>query len=363
MYRKLLKMAKKLFAFFLFFSLLFCWSLSGVKTQAAAQSSLSDEMTHQKKSVDSNHSIVFTTPTGVSAGQTMVVTFPADFSTTSVDYTDIDVADDGVDLVLGSSASGITWGAVFGGTGLRTLTITSGTGTIAATSVVAIEIGTNATSDTTGDQAINNATTANSFTISITAGNGADSGNIGITILDDDQIAVSATTDPSVSLSISDLVIGFGSFISTNIRYATSDAAGSATEPVADNPTKLIADTNAGNGLSINIYDEGNGTNPGLWSSAVSELIASDTSRNIIIVGLKKKYGAYGKNASGLTIHENFDNDAVDSALSRSAQLFATTAAPVSSGSVDLALVAAVDGATKAGNYIDTITVTCTGNF
>jgi len=333
------------------------------RTSAAGLSTLSDSMSRLQKSVDSNHTITFTTPTGVAAGQTMTVAFPSDFSTTGVDNTDIDVSAAGGDLTLAAVANLGTWGAAFGGTGNRTLTITSGTGTITGASIIVIKIGTNASVGSTGDQAINNATAAAGSKMTITAGNGADSGDIGLVVLDSDQINVTAITDPMISLTISDQAIGFSSFVGTNVRYATADAAGSAAGQGAGLPTQLTADTNAGNGLTISVLSEGNGTNAGLWSSGVSELIAADTSRNIIVVGNKKKYAAYGKDATGLTIHENFDNDATDSAITRVAQTFASAAAPVSSGVVDVALVAAADGATKAGSYTDTITIICTGNF
>jgi len=331
------------------------------KAHAAALTALSDVMSRQKKSVNSNHTITFTTPTGVTSPGVMLIRFPSDFSLLSVDYTDVDITDDGTDLTLGSIPSGAQWGVL-----MDTLyfTIISGTGTIAAGSVIVIEIGTHATEGTTGDQQIDNASTAGSYTITVDITLGTDVGKIGVVILNDDQVGVTATVDPTLSFSISDITVGFGSFVSTNIRYATGDVAGSASEPAADNPTKLVVSTNGDNGATITVQDEGSGSSSGLWSAApISELIASDTSRNIIVVGNKKKYGLYGKNASTLVIHENFDNDATDSALTRAAQTFASYTGPMSSASLDLVPVAAVDATTKAGNYTDTITIICTGNF
>ena len=328
------------------------------KAHAAALTALSDVMSRQKKSVNSNHTITFTTPTGVTSPGGIAITFSSDFSLDSVNYTDMDITDDGAELTLGAIPSGSQWGIFMSP---LYFDIVSGTGTIAAGSVIVIEIGTHATEGTTGDQQIDNASTAGSYTISIV---GADTGKIGLVILDDDQVGVTATVDPTLSFSISDITVGFGSFVSTNIRYATGDVAGSASEPAADNPTKLVVSTNGDNGATITVQDEGSGSSSGLWSAApISELIASDTSRNIIVVGNKKKYGLYGKNASTLVIHENFDNDATDSALTRAAQTFASYTGPMSSASLDLVPVAAIDATTKAGAYTDTITIICTGNF
>jgi hypothetical protein len=103
---------------------------------AASLTSLSDTLSRAATSVDANHTIKFTTPSGVQAGQNFTITFPSDFSTTTVDYTDIDITDDGTDLTLAATAATTTWGVAFGGTGSRVLTVTSGTGTIAASSII-----------------------------------------------------------------------------------------------------------------------------------------------------------------------------------------------------------------------------------
>lgn len=328
---------------------------------AASLTLLSDTLSRLKVGEDANHLITFTTPSGVAAGGTIIITFPSDFSTTSVDYTDIDVAVGGTDLTLAAAPNLTTWGVAFGGTGNRTLTITSGTGTIAGSSVVTIEIGTNAANGVTGDQAINNPTTNNTFSIGI-AGSFGDIGSIVVVILIDDQIAVTGTIDNTLSFSISDIAIGFGSFASTNVRYATDDALGSASEPGNDLPTKLTAATNTIHGLSISISDQGNGTSSGLYSSSASELIPAAAST--AVTNNSKKYGVYGKNASGLAIHESFDNDLTsDLAISRAPQTFVSAAAPVNNGSVDVALLAATDATTKAGVYQDTLTLICTGNY
>lgn len=177
-----------------------------------------------------------------------------------------------------------------------------------------------------------------------------------------EQVAVSGITDPTISMSITDTAVGFGSLDNTNVHFATANEAGSFSEPPDGQPTQISASTNAGNGLMVAIRDEGNGNSAGLWSAGVSELIAAAPSSEV--VDNSKKYGAYAKNANGLTISEGFDNDGVnDVAISRTAQDFATASGPINNATVDLSLKTARDGATKAGSYADTLTITCTGNY
>jgi hypothetical protein len=210
---------------------------------AAALTGVSDTMSSQKAGEASNHTIVFTSPSGVAAGETITITFPAGFTIGSVDNTDIDVDDDGADLTLGATASGATWGAAFSG---QILTIESGTGTIAAGSEITVEIGTHATSGATGDQQITNHATPSTYTISI-AGTFGDTGSVLIPILTDDEVSVTADVGQTLSFSISDNTIGFGTLSSSGPRYATG-TTGSGTETSAHD---LVIGTNASSGYTV----------------------------------------------------------------------------------------------------------------
>lgn len=158
------------------------------KASAAQVSFLSDTLSSHIISDGSNHAIVFVTPSGVGAGETITITFYSDFTIGSVDYTDIDIEDDGLDLDLAASASGATWGAQFSG---NTLTITSGTGVIAAGSAIEIEVGTNATYQQAGDQQITNPATESQYLISI-AGTFGDSGSLYVYVMEDNTVQVTA---------------------------------------------------------------------------------------------------------------------------------------------------------------------------
>ena len=123
----------------------------------------------------SNHTIQFKSPTGVAAGQTIVVTFPNGFNigTSTVDFSDIDLATTS-DFTLAAAPSGETWGV---STSSQNLIFTSGTGIIAPNATVTIEIGTNAIGGVANAQ-ITNPTATTSYEFTITAGT-ADNGQIG----------------------------------------------------------------------------------------------------------------------------------------------------------------------------------------
>lgn len=237
-----------------FFVLVFAAAMSGlimVKDASAVMSAKSDTMSRLQDNTASNHTIEFTTSVGVTAGQTITVTFPAGFTIGSVDYEDIDLADDETDLALAAAASGATWGASFTG---QVLTITSDSGTIAGGSTVTIEIGTNATYGSTGASQITNPDISSDTTYEIAIGGTmSDSGQVEVQILMDDTVTVSATVDESIAFDVStgdDWEIGFGDLTSANARYATASGAGDTTPQVAHSMT---AATNASGGYVITV--------------------------------------------------------------------------------------------------------------
>jgi len=340
--------------------------LNPLPAQAAngTLSVLSDTMSRLKKSSNSSHLINFRTSVAVSAASdTIAITFPSDFNLTSSAITDITFthgASTGAETAetLAATPDGTNWGAVFSGTQLRVLTLTTptdGTGAaaLAANNYVII---------TYASTHVVNPTTAGSYLVRIAiAGANTANGSINVVIVDDDQVAVTATVDASLVFTISANAIGFGNFVGTDIRYATSDSIGSPTEPSNDSPVKLTASGNGSRGLTISIQDEGSGSSAGLYNSSASELIPAAAS-TAVTTG-SKKYGAYGKNAATLVIDEGFDNDsAADVAITRTAQTFATYGA-VGGGSADLSLKSAIDATTKPGAYADTITLICTGLY
>lgn len=217
---------------------------------AASISAQSDTMSSVKISALSSHAIRFTSPSGADgAGETIVITFPADFNFTSktigtVTFTHGATTGAETTETLAASADGTNWGAAFSGTQNRVLTLTAptdgtGAGAFSASQKAII------TYDSTNSI---NATSAAAYTIAIT-GTFGDTGNILVTLLTDDQVAITATVAQSLSFSISDNTIEFGTLTSADDFFA-DDLGGNATEVEAHT---LAVGTNAASGYTTTV--------------------------------------------------------------------------------------------------------------
>ena len=319
---------------------------------AAQVTSLSNVMSSQKQGTASNHTLTFTTPSGVAAAETITLTFPSGFTIGSVDHTDIDVTDDGADLTLGATASGATWGAAFSS---QVLTITSGTGTIAASSVIVVEIGTNATSGATGDQQItNHATAASTYQLDI-GGTFGDTGAVILPVLTDDQVSVSATVDPSLTFSISDNTIGFGDLSSSAARYATGDTNGSGSETSAHT---LSASTNGTSGYSITVLGDtltsGSNTITAIGGTAAASSAGSEQ------FGIR--ITASGGSGAASSPYNHASNYAYDATSSASDEVAASSSASDTT-TFSVRYLGNIGGSTESGSYSATLTYSATGNF
>lgn len=219
---------------------------------AASLSSLKDTQTSEKASTAGNHTIVFTTPTGVSASSTIILTF--DNSTNipaGLDYTDIDLTDDATDVTLAAAPSGATWGVVR--TSSTVITFTNGSSAVAGGSVISIEIGSNATFGTTGDQQIINGS-AGTTKLTIT-GSFSDTGIIGIPIIADDTVVINAIVQPTITFTVSDNTIFFGNLSSSVACFAQGTDPGSVTCPTTTETEafNMTAGTNATSGYIITV--------------------------------------------------------------------------------------------------------------
>jgi hypothetical protein len=158
-----------------------------------------DTLSRITASTAANHEFSFTTtlPTDITQSETIAITFPSGFAADlgGIDCGDIDILDDTVQEDLNNEAGGCgatatEWGATVAA---RVLTLTAPTnaGTyIAGSSAVIIRIGTNATSESVGNEQIVNPV-AGSYFIQI-GGTFGDSKTIAINIIANDQVAVEA---------------------------------------------------------------------------------------------------------------------------------------------------------------------------
>lgn len=232
----------------------FLWSIGLPSLQfaeAANVTSFSNTLSDSAPAVVSNHTLEFTTPTGVTSGQTITLDFSdGPFVIGAVDYTDIDVATTS-DYTLAEDCLGVEeMSAAFSGT-LLTITLCAGTN-IPANATTTIEIGTNATFDEVGDaQLVNPA--LGSRKIELTAG--ADTGETIVAIIA--SVTVNATVDTYFTFTIEG-VAGDQTVNSADTTGGTTTAveipfgvleAGTASTAAQD----LIVETNARNGFVVTV--------------------------------------------------------------------------------------------------------------
>lgn len=258
--------------------------------QAANLTDVSDTLSDSDLSAASNHTVLFTIPagsSGVGAGQTITVTFPAGFNLTGVVFGDIDFAINGTDQTLAGAAAGATWGAAVAG---QTLTLTSGTGTVTAGQVVQIQIGTNATFGTTGTNQIDNPGSATSYELYITAGT-ADTGRTRVAIID--NVLVEAIVDTSFTFTITGVATSTvingapattGSTTPTSIDFAriaanTDEVLGQrlnvTTNATAGFTVTVAQDSNlqSTNGSDIDSFTDGTNVNtPAVWANPTNSI-------------------------------------------------------------------------------------------
>lgn len=320
---------------------------------AASLTALSDTMSSSKVSTLSSHVLKFTTPTGANeATDTIIITFPSDFNFTSKTIGTVTFthgASTGLENTetLAASPSASAWGAVFSGTQNRILTLTApsdgvGAAAVAASDKVII------TYDSTNST---NASSPASYAVAIT-GTFGDTGNITVNILSDDQVAVTATVSQSLTFSISDNTIEFGTLSSSAAQYA-DDSAGNSSEVEAHN---LIVGTNASNGYTMTV----NGATLTSGANTITAIGSSNTSSSA------------GTEQFGLRMTASGGTGAVTAPYAASGFAFDSAAFPdqVASASGSSAnttysarYLANITSSTEAGSYSATLTYVATANF
>jgi hypothetical protein len=240
------------------------WSLglpSFQFVEAANVTTLSDTLSDSGPSVVSNHTIVFTTPTGVAAGETIVITFPdnaSDFDLSTIGFEDIDLASTTGDYTLAGSASGETWGV---STTTFSITLTSATAVLAPNATVTIEIGTNALfGGGTQTQIVNPAVIGggNSYEVLITAGSTPDTGSMRLVIVP--SVEVTATVDTIFTFTVAGVAGGqdANGETTTGPSTATTIPFGTLVALTASTAAQLLTvNTNAVNGFVVTVTADG----------------------------------------------------------------------------------------------------------
>jgi len=350
---------------------------------AAALTDLSDTLNQSAPTATSNHTIVFTTPTGVAAGETITVTFDSLFSTSSgLDFNDMDLSGSSAgEQTLANVASGATWGATTSGD--IVVQFTSGSGTFAVGETITIEIGDNATAGATGDSWITNPTKvleagiADIYTVSI-GGTQTDSGDMLIAIVE--GVAVSVTIDESLSFSVTSTLnsdcddkfatlggpdstastVPFGTLTSGNtffhacqdLSVSTNASSGYALTAQTDTALK------SGGGVLIN-----NGTCDGTctetatdtWGTATNNGFAYSSTGTDSVITATSTYRTFA--CIGATTTDCLPEGG------ETAQNVMTNSAPVNNSTLTIEYKLSFPGTQAAGTYSNTVTYIATPTF
>jgi hypothetical protein len=321
---------------------------------AASISAASDTMSSQKVNTLSSHTLRFITPTGASDNtDTIVITFPSDFDFTAKAISSVSFThgpSTGLETVetLAAAPSGSAWGAVFSGTENRVLTLTApsdgvGAGAVAPSDKIII------TYDATNST---NPSAANTYSVAISGGFG-DSGSMTVSIVNDDQVAIDATVAQSITFSISDNTVSFGTLTSGAARYASGTASGDSSEVEAHN---IIVGTNAANGYTM----------------TASGTTLTSGINTILPIGSSNTASSPGSEQFGLRMTATGGSGTVSAPYSAAGFAFDSAAFPDSvatSGTASanttysVRYLANITSNTEAGSYTSTVTYSATANY
>lgn len=334
--------------------------------QSASLTALSDTMSRQKVSENSNHTIQFDLVSAWDATETVVVDFDNGFTSTGLansEAEDFDITWEGAEQTIVAAggcsvaANEIEITTVDATNDVFTFTRCSGDASSAATDTVIIEIGTNATSGGSGDDQIDNPGSAGSKTITIT-GPSPDSGTLAVPILTDDQVVVSATVDPSITSVLSSNTCALGTLSISAINTC--------------NYYNRI-NTNAGSGYTSKIADL-NTTTAGKLCSPSEVVCTNDINRTTGNVDQgSEEYGVgtdkagqgladYGTGPGSCTSPAN-PQPATALPSDQTYLQYASAAAPVSNDDTYLCHTASIAGTSPSGTFTGTVTHITTGNF
>lgn len=198
-----------------------------------------------------------------------------------------------------------------------------------------------------------------------------DEGKVAVPIVDDDQVQITATVDPSLTFDIDTTTIampGTESAAPYSVAFGTlNPAAVNTSNNTTINSVYLDFTTNATSGGTVTVQD----VNAGLTSVAVSKTIAS---ASVALSAGTEGYGICYSNVSNLdTLYPTYNTTLSGGctptkhkvgALQTTPQDLIGTSGPNIGGRVEVLVKVAISNITPAANdYTDTVTFIATGTF
>jgi hypothetical protein len=264
--------------------------------EAVNVTTFSDTLSDSASSTVSDHTITFTTPTGVANAETITIDFSdGPFGMGAVEFGDIDIATTSDYAVFGDCSASNETSAVIAGTVL-TITMCAGNGaSIPANGTTTIQIGLNAAG---GDAQLTNPAIG-AYKIVATVGS-VDTGTTMVAIVD--TVTISAAVDTTFTFTVAGLPGGtsINGTTTTGTTTATTIPFGTLAAGVASTTAQqLSVTTNAANGFVVTVQTDG-----GLLSTTGAEISSfiegADTSTPTTwaspnpVVGSSTTYGHWG---------------------------------------------------------------------
>lgn len=314
--------------------------------------------------------LYFVTPTGIQTGggDTITLTFSADFTLAAESATNFDIGlgDSGTcttatytDEIVSLTPSATDWGVDVTG---QVITLSPETDdTLTAGFCIKVEMGTDATTGGTGSSStVTNGAADDDDTIAIAGGIG-DTGTLTVDIITDDQVSITATVNSSISFSIDDNAIGFGTLSTSTGRWATADATGanaSAATPTVANVLTIA--TNAQSGYTVT-YNGATLTSGGNTISPATVSGDSDGTQGTEQFCLGVSTDGNATIASGYQRTAN-GTSSCSFAASTTTTIVSETV-PTATETLSVSYLANISGTTEAGSYSTTLTYSATGTY
>lgn len=340
---------------------------------AAPVTVFSVQLSREKASTPGNQTITFTIPTDIASGETMILTYDNSTSiAAALDFEDIDLKDDGVDLTLAAAPSGSTWGVVR--TSATVITFTNGTTAITSGSVLEIQIGTNATFGSSGvEQITNGPAGTTTLVLSGTMGTPDITGTASMSINDDDQVTVTATVNQTITFDLDTSVADGETSTPYSVALGTITTTDTRVSGSTDSINMIIAegDTNASGGMVVTVRNA-NGAN-GLVSTSVpadninsadGDMIDGTENYGLCVITAGLTGFSIDTAYTSTDCATNSETNDVEALTTAGENILNSAGAPLSNGHAEISVNAAIAGATVAhSDYTDTLTFIATGTF
>lgn len=338
------------------------------RAQAASLTSMHAIASRLAENTNSNYTIYFVSPTGIQSGTSddIILTFSSDFvlAAEAVANFDFAVGDSGTcttavftEETLATSASGTEWGIDVTG---DVITLEPETDdTHAGGLCYRLEAGTIATSGGTGAaDTIANGGLDNDDTIVFSGGFG-DTGTIALDIISNDQVVITATVDPTITFTIDDNAIGFGTLSSSTGRWATADATGTNASPALPTAANVLTvATNAASGYALT-YNGATLTSGGNTIDVATVVGDGDGTPGT------EQFGLTLSTSGDATIASGYQRDATPdfNFVASTTTTIASETGPTDTETFSVSYLANIRGNTEAGAYSTTLTYIATGTF